>query len=148
MMALKNWAHGASGIALGRMLMARHLPELKASAQRALDKTHEVSLEISGSLSLCHGTIGQLDILLWSEILGYGPYTEHCIHVVDLILGKWGRGKIQWPSTAPNAYEYTPSNSTRDLIYVLNPLNHFSPSQAALRASTLFLARFSVRTIQ
>jgi type 2 lantibiotic biosynthesis protein LanM len=75
------WCHGASGIALGRLLSLRHLdgPELREELATALETTLRGGF--GGNHCLCHGDMGNLEVL----------------HVAGQVLGeeRWSRAALE-----------------------------------------------------
>jgi type 2 lantibiotic biosynthesis protein LanM len=71
------WCHGAPGIALGRLLSLRHLDDgrMRAELATALETTRREGF--SGGHSLCHGAVGNLEVLhLAGKVLGEPRWTR------------------------------------------------------------------------
>lgn len=92
------WCHGSPGVALGRLLMLPLLddPQIEAEIRIAVDATLEGGF--GGNHSLCHGDLGNLEILLTAaERLGEGTWRrralEHATRARDEVLaGEWRCG--------------------------------------------------------
>jgi type 2 lantibiotic biosynthesis protein LanM len=74
---MSTWCHGAPGIALGRLLSLRHMnePTLRVELETALATTQRAGF--GGNHSLCHGDVGNLEVLaLAGEVLGEPRWTH------------------------------------------------------------------------
>jgi type 2 lantibiotic biosynthesis protein LanM len=81
------WCHGASGIALGRLLSLRHLdgPEVRAELATALGTTLRGGF--GGNHCLCHGDVGNLEVLhLAGEALGEPRWTQAALERAAIVL--------------------------------------------------------------
>jgi type 2 lantibiotic biosynthesis protein LanM len=87
------WCHGASGIALGRLLSLRHLdgPELREELATALETTHRGGF--GGNHSLCHGDVGNLEVLhLAGQVLGEPRWTQAALERAAVALQQGREG--------------------------------------------------------
>jgi hypothetical protein len=103
------WCHGAPGIALSRLHAARVLgdPGCVQEAQRAIATTclavrHDLRAATS-TLSLCHGTVGNADVLLSAALARPEPGREPgqlARQVGEAVLERWTLGEAQtaWDS--------------------------------------------------
>ncbi|WP_405942648.1 type 2 lanthipeptide synthetase LanM family protein [Streptomyces sp. NBC_00207] len=69
--AMTAWCHGASGIGLGRLAMLRHAPDpaIRSEARTAVATT--LSRGFGQNHSLCHGDLGNVELLLSAaDVLG------------------------------------------------------------------------------
>jgi type 2 lantibiotic biosynthesis protein LanM len=74
---MSTWCHGAPGIALGRLFSLRYLhePALRVEIETALATTQRMGF--GGNHSLCHGDVGNLEVLaLAGEVLGEPRWTH------------------------------------------------------------------------
>jgi type 2 lantibiotic biosynthesis protein LanM len=74
---MSTWCHGAPGIALGRLFSLRYLhePTLRVEIETALATTQRMGF--GGNHSLCHGDVGNLEVLaLAGEVLGEPRWTH------------------------------------------------------------------------
>jgi type 2 lantibiotic biosynthesis protein LanM len=81
------WCHGAAGIGLARLAARRHLddPQLHHELQVALQTT--LAAGFGQSHSLCHGDLGNLDLLLEaSRTLGDAYWREQVARMAAVIL--------------------------------------------------------------
>jgi len=80
------WCHGAAGIALGRLLCGRHRddPTMRGEVEIALQET--VRHGCGGSHCLCHGGLGNAEILwLASDVTGESAWRTKALDVVRSI---------------------------------------------------------------
>ena len=81
------WCHGAPGIALSRLCASRHLedPRLNDEIEVALNTT--LTAGFGGSHTLCHGDLGNADILLCAaEVPGMQAWRGHGNRIVADLL--------------------------------------------------------------
>jgi len=99
-----TWCHGAPGIAVGRLLSLRHLDEpwLRAELATALETTWREG--VCGNHSLCHGDLGNLEVLhVAGELLGEPRWTQAA--------RQWATGVLQqgrdsgWKCGLPQGHE-------------------------------------------
>jgi type 2 lantibiotic biosynthesis protein LanM len=87
------WCHGASGIALGRLLSLRHLegPEVREELATALETTLRIGF--GGNHSLCHGDAGNLEVLhLAGKVLGEPRWTQAALQRAAVVLRQGRQG--------------------------------------------------------
>ncbi|MDC0712072.1 type 2 lanthipeptide synthetase LanM family protein [Stigmatella sp. ncwal1] len=98
------WCHGASGIALGRLLTLRHLkgPEVREELTRALETTLRTGF--GGNHSLCHGDMGNLEVLhLAGAVLGEPRWTQAALQCATAVLRQGREG--DWRCGLPRGSE-------------------------------------------
>lgn len=87
------WCHGASGIALGRLLSLRHLdgPEVRAELATALETTLRGGF--GGNHCLCHGDVGNLEVLhLAGKVLAEPRWTQAALRRASAVLRQGREG--------------------------------------------------------
>jgi class II lanthipeptide synthase len=80
------WCHGAPGIGLARL---HSLPHLNETAVRAEIDTaiHTLARGFGGNHSLCHGDLGNLELLLQAgQVLDYPRWGAHVDRIAAIIL--------------------------------------------------------------
>jgi type 2 lantibiotic biosynthesis protein LanM len=140
------WCHGAPGIALGRLLSLRHLDEarLREELTLALETTRREGL--IGNHSLCHGDLGNLEVLhLAGELLAEPCWTHaaleragevlrqgreggwrcglpHGNETPGLMMGLAGIGygllRLAWPERVPSVLALRPVTSAPSALYL------------------------------
>ncbi|ADO68035.1 type 2 lanthipeptide synthetase LanM family protein [Stigmatella aurantiaca] len=98
------WCHGASGIALGRLLALRHLEgaEVREELSTALETTLRTGF--GGNHSLCHGDMGNLEVLhLAGTVLGERQWTQAALRCATAVL-RQGREE-DWRCGLPRGSE-------------------------------------------
>jgi lantibiotic modifying enzyme len=93
-----SWCHGAPGIGLARLIALQHIasPNLESELHTAIAST--VNTGFGNNDSLCHGDLGNLELLLHARELGYhGEWesvlaTEASRSVERLAAGHWRCG--------------------------------------------------------
>jgi type 2 lantibiotic biosynthesis protein LanM len=86
---MSTWCHGAPGIALGRLVSLRHLnePTLRVEIETALATTQRAGF--GGNHSLCHGDVGNLEVLaLAGERLGEPRWTHAALRRAAEVLAQ------------------------------------------------------------
>ncbi len=87
------WCHGASGIALGRLLSLRHLdgPEVRAELATALETTLRGGF--GGNHCLCHGDVGNLEVLhMAGRVLAEPRWTQAALRRAAAVLRQGREG--------------------------------------------------------
>ena len=87
------WCNGATGIALGRLLSLRHLdgPEARSELAVALETTLRGGF--GGSHSLCHGDVGNLEVLhLAGKVLAEPRWTRAALRRAAAVLHQGREG--------------------------------------------------------
>jgi lantibiotic modifying enzyme len=81
------WCHGAPGIGLARLLCLRHLddPQVRVEIKVALEAT--LARGFGGNHSLCHGDLGNLELLLAASLtLGERRWEAQVNRIAALVL--------------------------------------------------------------
>lgn len=107
------WCHGAPGIALSRLRAYDILgePVLLREAQVALSTTAQVVRRAASAgpadYSLCHGVLGQVDVLLegWPHAPGGRGEAARLIKDVARCAAAYARGLQPWPCGSPTGEE-------------------------------------------
>jgi lantibiotic modifying enzyme len=82
-----TWCHGAPGIGLARLRSLAHIdtPDIRSDIDAAVNTT--ISRGFGGNHSLCHGDLGNLDVLLDAALtLKNGELTDRVYRIAGSIL--------------------------------------------------------------
>jgi type 2 lantibiotic biosynthesis protein LanM len=130
------WCHGAAGIGLSRLRAWQILgdEELLAEALSALATVQEQRSSL-GNSSLCHGEMGNADVLIHaSQVLRDEAWLTPARVVADEGFERFERRRVPWPCGLPAA------NETPDLMLGLAGIGHFYLRLAdPLRTPTVLL---------
>jgi type 2 lantibiotic biosynthesis protein LanM len=84
---LTAWCHGAPGIGLARLISLPYLDDLKIRSEINTALTTTVSKGFGGNHSLCHGDLGNLELLLQASITLDDPqWQRHADRFAAIIL--------------------------------------------------------------
>ena len=115
------WCHGATGIGFSRLRAWQILDdkELRAEALSAL-ATVQKDLGSPGNYSLCHGEMGNADLLIHaSQVLGDEAWLAPAQAAAEEGFERFERRRVPWPCGLPGA------NETPDLMLGLAGIGHF-----------------------
>ncbi|WP_224368060.1 type 2 lanthipeptide synthetase LanM family protein [Hyalangium versicolor] len=91
--SMAMWCHGASGIALGRLLSLRHMdgPEIREELATALATTLRGGF--GGNHCLCHGDMGNLEVLhVAGQVLSEPRWTQAALRHAAIVLREGREG--------------------------------------------------------
>lgn len=115
------WCHGATGIGFSRLRAWRLLgdSELLDEARSAL-VTVRSKLGSAGNFSLCHGTAGNAELLIYaSQVLGEKEWLAAAEEAARQGFDQFERRRVPWPCGVPGG------NETPDLMLGLAGIGHF-----------------------
>jgi type 2 lantibiotic biosynthesis protein LanM len=98
------WCHGAPGIGLARLAALQYVdvPELAAELDVTLRSTLKAGF--GGNDCLCHGDLGNIELLLRARELGFsGPWESHLAVIASRIVDRLTAG--QWRCGIPGGVE-------------------------------------------
>jgi lantibiotic modifying enzyme len=98
------WCHGAAGIGLARLQALPHLDDAALGDEIQVALRTTLVGGFGGSHCLCHGDMGNLDLLLEAgRVLNDGKWRAHSERLVAMILGSIDR--YGWACGGPNGVE-------------------------------------------